>query len=44
VLTLRALIRRAPLARPWMARAFVYLMGAVAAFWSLDRLAAVFTR
>lgn len=44
VIMLRALARRGPLARPWMARAFVYVMGAVAAFWSLDRLTAVFTR
>lgn len=44
VLAVRALARRRHLARPWMERAFVYAMGAVAAFWSLDRLAAVFAR
>lgn len=44
VLTIRALVQRLRFARPWMARGFVYGMGAVAAFWSLDRLAAVFAR
>ena len=44
VLVVRALAQRARFARPWMARGFVYAMGTVAAFWSLDRLAAVFVR
>src|SRR3569623_3153975 len=44
VLVVRALAQRARFARPWMARGFVYAMGAVAAFWSLERLAAVFVR
>ena len=44
VLALRTLARRLHLGRPWMERGFVYAMGAVAAFWSLDRLAAVFVR
>jgi hypothetical protein len=44
VLAVRALGQRWRLARPWMERGFVYAMGAVAAFWSLDRVAAVFGR
>jgi len=44
VLAIRALASRLRFGRPWMARGFVYLMGAVAAFWSLDRVAAVFGR
>ena len=44
VLAVRALAARLRFGRPWMARGFVYAMGAVAAFWSLDRIAAVFGR
>ena len=44
VLAARALAQRLRFARPWMGRGFVYAMGAIAAFWSLDRLAAVFAR
>ena len=44
VLTLRGLAHRLRVARPWMGRGFVYARGAVAAFWSLDRLAALFAR
>lgn len=44
VLTIRALAQRLRLARPPRSRGFVYAMGAVAAYWSLDRLAAVFAR
>jgi len=44
VLVVRALVQRWRLLRPWMGRGFVYAMGTVAAFWSLDRLAAVFVR
>jgi len=43
-LAARALAQRLRVARPWMGRGFVYAMGAIAAFWSLDRLAAVFAR
>lgn len=42
VSTIRALAARWRFGRPWMGRGLVYAMGAVAAFWSLDRLAAVF--
>jgi hypothetical protein len=42
VLTLRALLTRAKLERPWMLRAAVYAMGGTAAYWSLDRVRAVF--
>jgi hydrogenase/urease accessory protein HupE len=44
VFALRALARRLHPARPWLARTLVYAMGATAAFWSVDRLAAVFGR
>jgi len=44
VLAIRALAARARFAPPWMGRGVVYAMGSVAAFWSLDRLAAVFAR
>lgn len=44
VLGLRALAARAGVARPWMRRGVVYAMGSVAAFWSLDRVAAVLGR
>jgi hydrogenase/urease accessory protein HupE len=42
VSALRALAVRWKLQRPWMATACVYAMGSVAAFWSLDRIFAVF--
>ena len=42
VLALRALAMRLRLARPPLARGVIYAMGATAAFWSLDRVAAVF--
>jgi hydrogenase/urease accessory protein HupE len=42
VLALRALAHRLRLARPQLSRGVVYAMGAIAAFWSLDRVAAVF--
>ena len=44
VLALRALAMRLRLARPPLARGVIYAMGATAAFWSLDRMAAVFGR
>jgi hydrogenase/urease accessory protein HupE len=44
VLAVRALADRLRLRRPWLARGVVYAMGATAAFWSLDRMAAVFGR
>jgi hydrogenase/urease accessory protein HupE len=44
VLAIRALALRFRPARPWLTRAVVYSMGATAAFWSVDRLAAVFGR
>ena len=42
VLALRALAHRLRLARPQLSRGVIYAMGAIAAFWSLDRVAAVF--
>jgi hydrogenase/urease accessory protein HupE len=42
VLALRALAMRLRLARPPLVRGVIYAMGATAAFWSLDRVAAVF--
>ena len=42
VIALRALATRLRLARPPLARGVVYAMGGTAAFWSLDRIAAVF--
>jgi hydrogenase/urease accessory protein HupE len=42
VTALRSLAERLNLQRPWMATAFVYAMGSIAAFWSLDRILAVF--
>jgi hydrogenase/urease accessory protein HupE len=42
VVALRALAMRLRLARPPLARAVIYAMGAIAAFWSIDRAAAVF--
>ena len=44
VLGVRALALRLRLGRPWLARGAIYAMGATAAFWSLDRVAAVFGR
>jgi hypothetical protein len=44
VLALRALALRLRLARPGLTRAALYAMGATAAFWSIDRVAAVFGR
>ena len=44
VLAARALANRLRLARPWLGRGLIYAMGATAAFWSLDRVAAVFGR
>jgi hypothetical protein len=40
----RALAARLRFARPALARGMIYAMGATAAFWSLDRIAAVFGR
>jgi hydrogenase/urease accessory protein HupE len=44
VLALRSLATRLRLARPPLTRATIYAMGATAAFWSVDRIAAVFAR
>jgi hydrogenase/urease accessory protein HupE len=44
VLAVRALATRLPVGRAGLARAAIYAMGATAAFWSLDRVAAVFGR
>jgi hydrogenase/urease accessory protein HupE len=44
VLAVRALATRFNLGRAWLARGLIYAMGATAAFWSLDRVAAVFGR
>jgi hydrogenase/urease accessory protein HupE len=44
VLAVRALALRLRLGRPALGRGVIYAMGATAAFWSLDRLAAVFGR
>ena len=44
VLAVRALAIRLRVARPQLARGVIYAMGATAAFWSLDRVAAVFGR
>jgi hydrogenase/urease accessory protein HupE len=44
VLAVRALATRLRFARPQLARGMIYAMGATAAFWSLDRVAAVFGR
>jgi len=44
VLALRALAARLRFARPPLVRGMIYAMGATAAFWSLDRIAAVFGR
>jgi hydrogenase/urease accessory protein HupE len=41
-LALRALAVRLKLQRAWLTRGLVYAMGSVAAFWSLDRVVAVF--
>ena len=44
VLIVRMVARRLRLTRPWLSRGTVYAMGATAAFWTLDRVAAVFGR
>jgi len=44
VLAVRALAARFRLARPALTRGVLYAMGATAAFWSIDRVAAVFGR
>jgi hydrogenase/urease accessory protein HupE len=44
VLAVRAVALRFNLGRAWLARGVIYAMGATAAFWSLDRVAAVFGR
>ena len=44
VLAVRSLATRLRLARPHLTRATIYAMGATAAFWSVDRIAAVFAR
>jgi hydrogenase/urease accessory protein HupE len=43
VLTLRSLVARLHLQRAWVLRGLVYAMGSTAAFWSLDRILAVFS-
>lgn len=42
VLVARAMITRLKLQRAWQARAVVYAMGGVAAFWSIERIVAMF--
>jgi hydrogenase/urease accessory protein HupE len=42
VIGLRWLVRRLRLARAWMRPGLVYAMGSLAAFWSIDRIRAVF--
>jgi HupE / UreJ protein len=42
VILTRALFARTKLERAWQARALVYANGGIAAFWSLDRILAVF--
>ena len=42
ILAVRAAAERGKLARPWALRGLVYAMGSVAAFWTLDRVMAVF--
>jgi len=44
VLAVRAAAVRLDLRSAWLARGIIYAMGATAAFWSLDRVAAVFGR
>jgi hydrogenase/urease accessory protein HupE len=44
IVLLRALFARLNLQRAWAFRALVYAMGSVAAFWSLERISAVFQR
>jgi hydrogenase/urease accessory protein HupE len=44
VLLLRALFTRWHLPRAWLQRGLVYAMGSIAAFWSIDRVLAVFSR
>jgi hydrogenase/urease accessory protein HupE len=42
VIAVRTLALRLKLQRDWLIRALIYAMGSVAAFWSLDRIVAVF--
>jgi hydrogenase/urease accessory protein HupE len=42
VIGLRALVARLRVARPWMRSGLVHAMGGVAAYWSLDRIVAIF--
>jgi len=42
VIAVRTLALRLKLRRDWLIRALIYAMGSVAAFWSLDRIVAVF--
>jgi hypothetical protein len=42
VLGARRLVARLAIERPWWRRGLIYAMGSVAAFWSLERIAAVF--
>ncbi|HLK89461.1 MAG TPA: HupE/UreJ family protein [Polyangia bacterium] len=42
VLAARALVARLRIARPWMRPGLVYAMGGLAAYWTIDRLGAVF--
>jgi hydrogenase/urease accessory protein HupE len=41
-LLLRALALRLKLDRPWLVRTLIYAMGGTAAYWSIDRIVAVF--
>jgi hydrogenase/urease accessory protein HupE len=44
IVLLRALFARLNLQRTWLFRGLVYAMGSVAAFWSIERISAVFQR
>jgi hydrogenase/urease accessory protein HupE len=44
VIALRELVTRLRLARAWMRPGLIYVMGCTAAFWSLDRIGAIFHR
>jgi hydrogenase/urease accessory protein HupE len=44
VMGLRLLVKRLRLQRYWMRRGLIYAIGSMAAFWSLDRIGAVFGR
>jgi hydrogenase/urease accessory protein HupE len=44
VMGLRGLVTRLRLARPWMRPGLIYAMGSLAAYWSLDRIGAIFSR